>query len=917
MTLSYVAAGTVATGTTSATPAAPSGIATGDLIVIAVGSKPDTAPVTQPSGWDLIGTAVGGTGSQGSGTGATRTTWFSRQRDATWSAMPSVAVSSGNAMWAQAYIVRTSVAGGDYDTSMATGARTTASTSWSVPLGSNPGFTTGDLVLFTGVTTSGALTVSSESISATGATFGTKTEISEPKTTTGNDVGGFVAWCMVTAGNATANATVTATMSSSTGATGVSAAVRIREAAPPAQDYSGTLARTGVGALTLDGDPGTEATLVRAGTGGATFGGAPLVEASVELDGSGALDMGGVPAGGADLSLAGEGTMSGGGVATQDAVVYHNSFDEGGEGLALNAGNSGASGDPITIVGGTGSLTYEAASALRGARGVRVVGAATQQAAIRLAMPVAAPSVSVQVLFRMNQVPSVASTTFLRVRTANATIVNVTLLATSVLQLRNNANATVKSSPTLAVGAVYRLQVQVTKGAGTTDGYLAYQLYDDTTGELVDSYSSGAADAGTLDSLAFDFGKITPANDTFDVSFDEPRIASTADPLPEPARIVSGSLDFTGTGAVSFGGTLAAGATLGATGSGSLQFGAAPAVAATLARTGTGAVGFVATPALGRTLALTGVGTAAFAGKPGGVGSLARTGAGTMTLSGAPRAAASLSLAGTGMLSVTGGGTGSASLATAGTGSLQLVTPGVTVSAASLVLAGAGGLSLAGVPRSVGALVLSGSGALVASGGLQTSGGLTRTGTGVVAFVPTALSQGGTLARAGTGDLSVGSRPQGTLTLSGTGALTLGGAPGGVRTMSRSGSGQLGLGRAGFGVQQTLPLTGDGTLSFAAAVAAAGILALSGAGELDAGGIPRPTGVLSLAGEGAARFEFIAPFEEVRDPGVVLSEPSGTHASLQSTRTGAALTLGRSRGDLTHARARAEILESTRRAVLG
>jgi hypothetical protein len=234
--LTYVGAGTApsgtglpATGNLTATPNPPT-MADGDLVLVATGSKPDTAGVTvSDPAWTYVGNGAGGAGVQGAGTGPVRESWYTRVKDPSWSAMPDFTLDgTGNCLWAHAYVIRADVAGSTYDVAMASGVRTVESTAWSVTCDTNPGLAAGDMVLFGGATALGSLTVTGEGITAPGATFGTATEIGEPKTTRNNDVGGFTAETTVTAGTATGAPTVTATMSAAVGATGVSTVVRVR-----------------------------------------------------------------------------------------------------------------------------------------------------------------------------------------------------------------------------------------------------------------------------------------------------------------------------------------------------------------------------------------------------------------------------------------------------------------------------------------------------------------------------------------------------------------------------------------------------------------------------------------------------------------------------------------------------------------
>lgn len=247
MTIAFGSQGTTPTGTTlasgvgtsSVAPAQPASLATGDLVILLVVNKVETEIPTTPSGWTLAGTIAGGGGTAGSDAGPVRLSCYYREKDASWSSVPSVSVGSANASWAQAFRYTKDPANA-WDVAVASGARTTASTSFSVSVGTNPGITANDMCIAAAGLTSDSATWSSESIAATGVTFGTMTERSEPKTTLGNDLGGAVWQRPVSSGTASANATLTGTLTSSTGATGVAMLIRLREvaAAPPPQTVS-------------------------------------------------------------------------------------------------------------------------------------------------------------------------------------------------------------------------------------------------------------------------------------------------------------------------------------------------------------------------------------------------------------------------------------------------------------------------------------------------------------------------------------------------------------------------------------------------------------------------------------------------------------------------------------------------------
>lgn len=242
MTIAFGSAGTVptgtgtGTGTTSVTPALPASLADGDLVLIFVGDKPDTSTPTTPSGWTLVATVAGGGGTAGADAGPSRISCFSRVKDASWSTMPSVSITSANGSYA--FAVRyTKAAANSWDIASTTGVDTTNATSYSIAGGSNPGITAGDMLVAAGQIATDTTTWATQTLTATGATIGTRTERGEPVTSQGNDVGGCVWDAACTAGTATAAPVAGATLSSNNGAVGPGIIVRLREVASGPTDY--------------------------------------------------------------------------------------------------------------------------------------------------------------------------------------------------------------------------------------------------------------------------------------------------------------------------------------------------------------------------------------------------------------------------------------------------------------------------------------------------------------------------------------------------------------------------------------------------------------------------------------------------------------------------------------------------------
>ena len=275
-------------GTTVA-PAYPAGILATDVVLMFVGMKPAATTggtVTTPANWTLREelTQAGGYTAQGADTGNTSIWAYSWNTPvAGQTGTLSVTLGGNNVTWA--FMVRIPKGTGAAQFGSADGQRTTTPTSpMSIALTNGAtatNFQTGDRAIWAMVIPTDVQTptqFSAQSITATGATFGTATELNEPDSTTGNDIGGYSAWAAVTAGSSTTAPTVTVTMTGTlTNVRGPVVLLRVREAAPA--PITGTLAATETGSDTFSGsgDVIVEGSMAASETGSDTFTGLGIV----------------------------------------------------------------------------------------------------------------------------------------------------------------------------------------------------------------------------------------------------------------------------------------------------------------------------------------------------------------------------------------------------------------------------------------------------------------------------------------------------------------------------------------------------------------------------------------------------------------------------------------------------------------
>jgi hypothetical protein len=291
---------------------------------------------------------------------------------------------------------------------------------------------------------------------------------------------------------------------------------------------------------------------------------------------------------------------------------------------------------------------------------------------------------SVSALPASGQFPQIAYWT----NTANSVIIALLALNSSGQVLLQAPSGTTVFTSTMAIApnTEYRIELVLDVGTTTSNGILGFGM---TTklGALTSTNSSSnayfystTANLGTTGVGRLSVGKLSatwPATQRFElrVSTD---LTFTSDPatwLGPKSSDFLGSLDLTGSGALSFGAVARVSGSLALSGSGALTFPTrTPAVPGSLTLSGSGALTFPTTT-------------------PRVTGSLALTGSGVLQLLGSTGAAF-------GLLNLTGTGT-------------LVFFPNKVTTKGTLALTGSGALTFVGKPSLGGLLVLAGSGVLV------------------------------------------------------------------------------------------------------------------------------------------------------------------------------------------------------------
>jgi hypothetical protein len=219
--------------------------AAGNMLVAIVGQKPDTASAgTAPSGWTLLGAVAGGVGTTGTDTGPVRISIYYKEATSSSEPAPTFALTGQNVSWVVVQ-VWTKAAGNFWDIAGVGAADTTTGTAFSAATASNPGLTVGDGLAMAICSPTDAQTWSAESVSATGMTTVSMTEIAEISSTASNDIGGVHARGSVVTGTSTAAPTLSATAAgTTTNSAGVAYLVRLREVAPTAKAGTESIALT-------------------------------------------------------------------------------------------------------------------------------------------------------------------------------------------------------------------------------------------------------------------------------------------------------------------------------------------------------------------------------------------------------------------------------------------------------------------------------------------------------------------------------------------------------------------------------------------------------------------------------------------------------------------------------------------------
>lgn len=244
--ITYVGASATPSGTTATTTTTtlaltyPAGILADDKIIVGVGVKPDTATVSTPAGYTAPanGEAAGGGGTTGIDTGPTRMAVFEKTADGTETGTLNITLANTpNVAWGMILVFRKADAGATWDLAAANGVDSTTGTPFTAAMGTDPGLDADDHVAIFGCIPTDVTTpaqFSSETLTATGITS-TVTELGEPDSSSGNDIGGVVCRATINSGPSSSVPTFSATAGgTTTNVRGPIVILRLRSVAPAA-----------------------------------------------------------------------------------------------------------------------------------------------------------------------------------------------------------------------------------------------------------------------------------------------------------------------------------------------------------------------------------------------------------------------------------------------------------------------------------------------------------------------------------------------------------------------------------------------------------------------------------------------------------------------------------------------------------
>lgn len=291
-TVTEAASGSVSTGGASCTPAVPTGLTSGDMLVCKVSWVNSTmVKPTMPGDWTELVSGSGGSATAGNNVGGRGISIFYKETDGTDSGTVTVTSGSSTNAAITARITAYDKDSGTWDLAAQVKADTSAGTDYSITLDSDIGLAAGDYYFINTSYAPRANTPSSPTLSWSGVTFTGPNLNGSTANTNGWDVRQVNydgAW---SSGTSTGAPTFGFTASASIDG-GCSAFVRLR--AVSSTNYDGTSTIAATAATTSSGVIGKVATSSIAGTASVTTAGVVARTATASISASGSITAAGV-----------------------------------------------------------------------------------------------------------------------------------------------------------------------------------------------------------------------------------------------------------------------------------------------------------------------------------------------------------------------------------------------------------------------------------------------------------------------------------------------------------------------------------------------------------------------------------------------------------------------------------------------
>lgn len=206
-------------------------------------------------------------------------------------------------------------------------------------------------------------------------------------------------------------------------------------------------------------------------------------------------------------------------------TLKKNSFEAGTNGATVTGSSTATSGDQLTISAGTGgTITYSNAQPMHGSMGA-LLAAGTTSSCVVLYGSYTATSIAARRYTYYPSLPTGSNATLLGIFNQSSTnIVRVDLNTSGNILVYTPAGLVFTSSVTLPATNQYRVELAVTPGTTTSNGFINFAVYsgDSATAITGTTYTSSTANLGTTAVLQVQFGRAVASSASFTDYLDDP-----------------------------------------------------------------------------------------------------------------------------------------------------------------------------------------------------------------------------------------------------------------------------------------------------------------------------------------------------------------------------------------------------------